>query len=130
LCTEFGKEIKLFCNLTIDTEEQRVSPTTISLNHNQILRLPSFADQDMQRRVHQQILNIKLRPLIESIPLTQRQRAVLDLRYGFSRGYPYTYKQIGTLLGVCRERVRQIEHTTLEKIQHFCGDELFKLADR
>ena len=44
--------------------------------------------------------------------------AGLELRYGLSGEDPLTLEEIGKHLGVTRERVRQIEMTTLLKLKH------------
>lgn len=41
--------------------------------------------------------------------LTKRQREVLELRYGLNGDPPYTYAEIGRILRLTRERIRQIE---------------------
>ena len=50
--------------------------------------------------------------------LSWRERRVLELRYGLAGEDPLTLEQIGRHLGVTRERVRQIEMTTLLKLKH------------
>ena len=50
--------------------------------------------------------------------LSWRERRVLELRYGLSGEDPLTLEQIGKHLHVTRERVRQIEMTTLLKLKH------------
>jgi RNA polymerase primary sigma factor len=49
--------------------------------------------------------------------LTKRELNILDLRYGLSDGERHTLKEIGTLLGITRERVRQIEAESLRKLR-------------
>lgn len=60
--------------------------------------------------------------------LTYRQRIVIQMRFGFGDGEEYSYRQIGTVLGVTRERVRQIESKALrmiaERANKFCMKEL------
>jgi RNA polymerase primary sigma factor len=45
--------------------------------------------------------------------LTDRQRLVVELRFGIAGGHDHTLQEIATLLGVSRERVRQIEKHAL-----------------
>jgi RNA polymerase primary sigma factor len=40
------------------------------------------------------------------------------MRFGFNLDHDYTLEEIGQLLGVTRERIRQIEATTLRKLGH------------
>jgi RNA polymerase primary sigma factor len=48
--------------------------------------------------------------------LDDRQRTVLELRYGLDGGRPRTLDEIGLVFGVTRERVRQIEKQSLTKL--------------
>lgn len=49
--------------------------------------------------------------------LAERERKILDMRYGLTDGQSHTLAQIAKVLGVSRERVRQIEAATLKKIR-------------
>jgi RNA polymerase primary sigma factor len=50
--------------------------------------------------------------------LTARQRRILDLRYGLTDGRRRTLEEIGGLLGVTRERARQIEAEALHRLRN------------
>ncbi len=49
--------------------------------------------------------------------LTERERRVIELRYGLADAEPQTLEQIGQDLGITRERVRQIETNSLRKLK-------------
>ncbi|RKE18981.1 RNA polymerase primary sigma factor [Streptomyces sp. TLI_171] len=49
--------------------------------------------------------------------LGERERQVVQLRYGLDDGRPRTLEEIGHLFGVTRERIRQIEGKTLGKLR-------------
>jgi RNA polymerase primary sigma factor len=51
--------------------------------------------------------------------LTQRERRIVELRYGLADGHPRTLEQVGREFGVTRERIRQIEAKTLAKLQAY-----------
>ena len=57
-----------------------------------------------------------LQAALESLPW--RERRVLELRYGLAGEGPMTLEEIGTQVGVTRERVRQIESKTLLKLKN------------
>jgi len=50
--------------------------------------------------------------------LTERERKILELRYGLSDGYPRTLEEVGKQYNVTRERIRQIEAKALRKLRH------------
>jgi RNA polymerase sigma factor (sigma-70 family) len=51
-------------------------------------------------------------------PLEEREREILRLRYGLDRGDPRTLEEVGSVLNLTRERIRQIERTALSKLRH------------
>ena len=53
--------------------------------------------------------------------LHPRERQVLRLRFGLDRGYERTLAEVGEVLGVSRERIRQIEAEGLRKLRHVPG---------
>jgi RNA polymerase primary sigma factor len=53
--------------------------------------------------------------VLDSLP--ERERQVLELRYGLTGGEPLTLEEVGRAFGVTRERVRQIENNTLRKLK-------------
>jgi len=50
--------------------------------------------------------------------LTERERKVLELRFGIGDGYARTLEEVGKQFRVTRERIRQIEAKALRKMRH------------
>jgi len=50
--------------------------------------------------------------------LTDREREVLELRYGLIDGKDHTLEEVGQYFKVTRERIRQIEAKALRKMRH------------
>jgi RNA polymerase primary sigma factor len=50
--------------------------------------------------------------------LNDREREIVRLRYGLDRGEPRTLEEVGIVLSVTRERIRQIERSALAKLRH------------
>jgi len=50
--------------------------------------------------------------------LSDREREVLEMRYGLQDGRTHTLEEVGKAFGVTRERIRQIETKALRKLRH------------
>jgi RNA polymerase primary sigma factor len=50
--------------------------------------------------------------------LSEREASIVRLRFGLTDGQPRTLDQIGHVYGLTRERIRQIESTTMTKLRH------------
>jgi RNA polymerase primary sigma factor len=62
------------------------------------------------------LLQDQLREVLDS--LSERERRVIELRFGLKSGHPRTLEEVGRVFGVTRERIRQIESKTLSKLRH------------
>ncbi len=62
------------------------------------------------------LLKEKLADVLDS--LTERERKVLELRFGLLDGYSRTLEEVGKQFKVTRERIRQIEAKALRKMRH------------
>jgi RNA polymerase primary sigma factor len=60
--------------------------------------------------------------------LPERDRQVIELRYGLSGMEPLTLEEVGQTFGVTRERIRQIENNTLKKLQHLPEAQMLREA--
>jgi RNA polymerase primary sigma factor len=63
-----------------------------------------------------QLLKEQLHTILSS--LSERERAVLEMRFGLKDGEAHTLEEVGQAFGVTRERVRQIESKALRKLRH------------
>jgi RNA polymerase primary sigma factor len=50
--------------------------------------------------------------------LSEREARIVSMRFGLTDGQPKTLDEIGTVYGVTRERIRQIESKTMSKLRH------------
>ena len=62
------------------------------------------------------LLKERVEDLLET--LTDREKKVIELRFGIGDGCPRTLEEVGTEFDVTRERIRQIEAKALRKLRH------------
>ena len=62
------------------------------------------------------LLKAKIKDVLET--LTERERQVLEQRFGLIDGYSRTLEEVGRQFKVTRERIRQIEAKALRKMRH------------
>jgi RNA polymerase primary sigma factor len=63
----------------------------------------------------QAMLKDKIKDVL--IDLTEREQAILRMRFGLDDGVTHTLEEVGSVFNVTRERIRQIEAKALEKIR-------------
>lgn len=71
--------------------------------------------------VAKQLMRSHVRNLVDT--LSPKERKVIRLRFGIEDGYEKSLSQIGKVLGVCMERVRQIESKGLDKLKERLVDQ-------
>jgi len=63
----------------------------------------------------QELLRDQIREIIND--LTEREKKILEMRFGLEDGVTHTLEEVGKVFNVTRERIRQIEAKALEKIR-------------
>lgn len=121
------EEISMETGFTIE-EIQRIlgiTPEPISLDNiagedddNRVLDFVADVDTPSpEEEVTRTMQREHLEQLINNY-LAAREQLVIRLRYGLDSGYQRTLEEVGKILGVTRERVRQIEAKALKKMRH------------
>jgi RNA polymerase primary sigma factor len=77
------------------------------------------AGQAAHREVEKQELSKRLTEALDT--LDPRERKILQLRFGLERGEERTLTEVAALMGVSRERIRQIEQAALAKLRRLPG---------
>jgi RNA polymerase primary sigma factor len=67
-----------------------------------------------------------VRKALDALP--ERERQVIELRYGLSGLDPLTLEEVGNTFGVTRERIRQIENNTLKKLKRLPEAQMLREA--
>jgi RNA polymerase primary sigma factor len=105
-------------------EVQRLTRETVSLEApigDSDVSLGDFIEDEDSAQPEQAaadaIMKRDLRQVLSGLP--DRERRILELRYGLTGEDPMTLEQVGKALGVTRERVRQMELKTLRRLESF-----------
>ena len=94
-------------DMPLDGEEERNCFMDLIQSKN----TPSPEEEVVAKAVREQ-LNEVLKTLLP------REAEILKLRFGLSDGTSHTLEQLGSIFGITRERVRQIEKNALMKLRH------------
>ena len=78
--------------------------------------IPDLSSENPFEVTEGHLLKERLRDILDT--LTDRERQVVDFRYGLTDGYTRTLEEVGRLFNVTRERIRQIEAKALRKLRH------------
>jgi RNA polymerase primary sigma factor len=106
---------------------RRISQDTVSLDQpvnpgqsTQSTQLVNFlVDESIPEPVvaaSKQLLREQVRNALQF--LSDRERQVLEMRFGLKDGKDHTLEEVGRKFGVTRERIRQIEAKALRKLRH------------
>ena len=83
--------------------------------------LADFIEDDPTRQPEaiaaEKIMKEDLAKTLSGLP--ERDRRIIELRYGLNGNEPMTLEQVGQEFGVTRERIRQMEIKTLRRLQAF-----------
>lgn len=77
--------------------------------------IPAEENQSPAARVFRRAINEELGRAIKT--LTPREQEVLRLRFGLEGSEPHTLEEVGRALHITRERARQLEMQSLEKLR-------------
>lgn len=81
--------------------------------------LDSFISDDDAVTPEEAVVDSLLREQISKVMehLTEKERQVVSLRFGLDDGIPRSLEEIGRIMSVTRERVRQVEEKALKKLR-------------
>ena len=110
------------------TEAKRAAQTPLSIeaplsDDSDMTRGDLLGDENAgmaaHREVEKQELAKRLAEALES--LDPRERKILQMRFGLERGEERTLTEVAAMMGVSRERIRQIEQAALAKLRRMPG---------
>ena len=98
--------------LSLDAPLDRSDRDSVSFGD----RFSTEDEDDIEKDVESQARREFLEQMFEEY-LTERERKILVLYYGLDDGEEMTLEEIGDLLGVTRERIRQIRNRAFDKLR-------------
>ena len=78
--------------------------------------IPDTSAENPSEQTAYAMLKERLQEILTT--LTDRERQVLDYRFGLTDGFSRTLEEVGKQFNVTRERIRQIEAKALRKLRH------------
>ena len=132
LTQEYGRdpssaELADYMNLPISKikEIMQLSQETASLDtsvdEENITRLSDLIEDHCSDAPFENVFNMALQDTIDRVlkHLTEREMKIIKLRFGLAGEGPFTLEETGRMLGITRERVRQIQEKAIAKLRHF-----------
>ena len=119
---EIAKELGLPVEKII--EANRTAADTLSLDtpvgDEEDTSIGSFVEDERTPGPADATSNALLAEALKEIlgTLTEREAAVLRMRFGMYDGRTHTLEEVGQIFGVTRERIRQIENKAIRKLRH------------
>ena len=120
------QELAQHCDLPVEKVRRllQLSPQTCSLDAPTtdeestlgVLLEDVHTPQPQEKLVREEL--IRVMEVLLSM-LTERQQQVLRLRFGMIDGTDHSQAETGAIIGISKERVRQVEHQAMEKLQKF-----------
>lgn len=106
------------------SEIMKLSLETVSLDNTvdeeNNTRLVDLIKDDRAKEPFEEVFSMTLKDTLNEVlkGLNKREIIIIVLRYGLNGEGPLTLEETGKLLGITRERVRQIQEKTIQKLRN------------
>lgn len=112
------KKVKAAYKWEVDTAS--LDATVGNSNEDEDTTLGSFVEDESVEKDFDSVEDKDRADAIKAVlaTLSEKERMVIELRFGLSGERARTLEEIGTALGVTKERIRQIENAALKKLRN------------
>jgi RNA polymerase primary sigma factor len=100
---------------------QETASLDTTIDDDNLTRLADLIQDSATSGPFDSVFSLTLQDTIRKVleRLTEREMRIIKLRFGLEGCGPHTLEQTGKLLGITRERVRQIQEKAMGKLRHF-----------
>jgi len=123
----FPEEMAEYMNLPVEKVKEIMSlsqetaslDTTVDQDH--MTRLSDLIKDEHNQEPIEMVFNLSLQDTINDVlqQLSEREMKIIQLRFGLNGKNPLTLEETGKVLGITRERVRQIQEMAIAKMRNF-----------
>lgn len=121
------EEMAEYMNLPVEKVKEIMSlsqetaslDTTVDQDH--MTRLSDLIKDEHNQEPIEMVFNLSLQDTINDVlkQLSEREMKIIQLRFGLNNKNPLTLEETGKVLGITRERVRQIQEMAISKMRNF-----------
>lgn len=121
------EEMADYMNIPVDKVKEIMSlsqetaslDTTVDQDH--MTRLSDLIKDEHNEEPIETVFNLSLQDTINKVleQLSEREMKIIQLRFGLNGKTPLTLEETGKVLGITRERVRQIQEMAIAKMRNF-----------
>ncbi|WP_020611238.1 sigma-70 family RNA polymerase sigma factor [Sediminispirochaeta bajacaliforniensis] len=118
-------EIAAYMDLPVEKVESilqysgETASLDVTVDDENITSLSDLVFSDDYIEPFESVFHVTLKDLLDNIlgQLSEREQTIIKLRFGLADRTPLTLEEIGSILGITRERVRQIQNKAIEKLR-------------
>jgi RNA polymerase primary sigma factor len=99
---------------------QETTSLDTTVDDDNVTRLSDLIKDDSLEEPFEVVFTATLQDTLETVllNLTDREKKIIELRYGLTGEGPLTLEETGKILGITRERVRQIQEKAVTKLRN------------
>ena len=119
LANQMGIEVEKVKEVIQLSQETASLDTTVDDDH--MTRLSELIKDEMTLEPLDAVFNSNVQDTLNDVlhQLSEREMKIIQLRYGLNNQAPLTLEQTGKMMGITRERVRQIQEKAIVKMRSF-----------